>query len=95
MLALDRAGALRLALIAMSMRQLVVAAAVCMLVGCALEEKRAGETCKRSTECAAGLGCVRGKCSKDLGPIADESTVPDLGLDMGMGGADAAAADGG
>ena len=93
-LVLDRLGGLRLALIAMSMRWLVLAA-VCMLVGCELEVKRAGETCKRSTECAAGLGCVRGKCSKDLGPIADESTVPDLGMGMAADDAAATAADGG
>jgi hypothetical protein len=54
------------------------------LAGCSLETAKAGATCRRSTECQAGLGCVRGKCSKDLGPIASESTVPDLG--QGEGG---------
>jgi hypothetical protein len=49
------------------------------LTGCSLEAAKAGGTCRRSTECQAGLACVRGKCSKDLGPIASESTVPDLG----------------
>ena len=55
------------------------------LVGCTLETGKAGDSCRRSTQCEPGLGCVRGKCSKDLGPIASESTVPDLGSgDGGM-----------
>ena len=54
------------------------------LVGCTLETAKAGASCRRSTQCEPGLACVRGKCSKDLGPIASESTVPDLG--MGEGG---------
>ena len=49
------------------------------LVGCTLETAKAGASCRRSTQCEPGLACVRGKCSKDLGPIASESTVPDLG----------------
>jgi hypothetical protein len=57
----------------------LVLAAVCAFGGCTLESGKAGATCKRSTQCVAGLACVRGKCSKDLGPIADENTVPDLG----------------
>jgi hypothetical protein len=57
---------------------------VFVLAGCTLEVAKAGEACRRSTQCEAGLGCVRGKCSKDLGPIASESTVPDLG--QGAGG---------
>ena len=75
----------------------LVLSAVCALWGCTLESGRAGETCKRSSQCQAGLGCVRGKCSKDLGPIADESTVPVLG-GAGQAATDAGmtpAADGG
>jgi hypothetical protein len=53
--------------------------AMCAVWGCTLDSGRAGESCKRSSQCQAGLGCVRGKCSKDLGPIANESTVPVLG----------------
>lgn len=82
--ALDCAAQLRLALVVMILRCLLVVA-VSALWGCALESSHAGQSCKRSTQCQAGLACVRGKCSKDLGPIADQSTVPDLGL--GMGGA--------
>jgi hypothetical protein len=58
-------------------------AAVCLQCGCTLESSHAGQTCKRTTQCQAGLACVRGKCTKDLGPIADESTVPDLTMGMG------------
>ena len=58
-------------------------AAMCVLSGCKLESSHAGESCKRTTQCEAGLACVRGKCSKDLKPIASESTVPDLGMGMG------------
>jgi hypothetical protein len=53
------------------------------LTGCSTETAKAGASCRRSTQCEAGLACVRGKCSKDLGPIASESTVPDLGLGEG------------
>jgi hypothetical protein len=49
------------------------------LAGCALEPAKAGEKCRRSTECQDGLACVRERCSRDLGPIADESTVPEIG----------------
>lgn len=55
----------------------------CGLSSCKLESSRAGESCKRTTQCEAGLACVRGKCSKDLKAIAGESTVPDLGMGMG------------
>jgi hypothetical protein len=95
--ALDRAGELRLALFAMLLRCLVLSA-VCALWGCTLETGRAGETCKRSSQCQPGLGCVRGKCSKDLGPIAKESTVPMLGAGSGATANEAGAmpaADGG
>lgn len=54
------------------------------LTGCELETAKAGGSCRRSTQCEPGLACVRGKCTKDLGPIASESTVPDLG--QGEGG---------
>jgi hypothetical protein len=53
------------------------------LASCSLSEAKAGASCHRSTQCQAGLACVQGKCSKDLGPIASESTVPDLGLGEG------------
>ena len=56
-------------------------------VGCSLDQAKAGESCRRSTECEPGLGCVRNRCSRDLGPIADESTVPDLRGDAGAGDA--------
>jgi hypothetical protein len=62
----------------------LLVAALCALWGCTLESSRAGQSCKRSTQCQAGLACIHGKCSKDLGPIADESTVPDLTMGMGM-----------
>jgi hypothetical protein len=80
----------------MILRSLVLCA-VCALWGCTLESSRSGESCKRSTQCAAGLVCVRSKCTKDLGPIADQSTVPDLGMGMGTTAAEGgvAAADGG
>lgn len=81
----------------MTLRWLVLFA-VCALWGCTLESGRAGESCKRSSQCHAGLGCVRGTCSKDLGPIAAESTVPDLGAGMGQAATEAGvmpAADGG
>ncbi len=71
----------------------LVLCAVCALWGCTLETARSGESCKRSTQCAAGLVCVRAKCTKDLGPIADQSTVPELG--MGAAEGEVAAADGG
>jgi hypothetical protein len=76
----------------MILRSLVLCA-VCALWGCTLEAGRSGESCKRSTQCSAGLVCVRSKCTKDLGPIADQSTVPDLGMGAAEGGV--AAADGG
>src|SRR5262245_3660401 len=64
---------------------------------CSTETAKAGANCRRSTQCEAGLACGRGKCSKDLGPIAEESTVPDLGLGAGgmMPAAGAAAGSGG
>jgi len=91
---LDRAAWLRLALSAMILRSLVLCA-VCALWGCTLEAARSGESCKRSTQCSAGLVCVRSKCTKDLGPIADQSTVPDLGMGRGAAEGGVAAADGG
>jgi hypothetical protein len=69
--------------------QRLALAALWLIGACSLEQAGAGDSCHRSTQCAAGLACVRGVCSRDLGPIADESTVPDLG------GADASAADSG
>jgi hypothetical protein len=81
----------------MILRSLVLST-LCALWGCTLETGSAGETCKRSSQCQAGLGCVRGKCSKDLRPIADESTVPDLGAGMSQAATEAGvtpAADGG
>lgn len=68
----------------MNVRWLALAA-LCALYGCKLEPSHAGETCKRSTQCDPGLVCVRGKCTKDLKPIASESTVPDLGMGMDEG----------
>ena len=67
--------------------------AVWVLAGCALEPAGAGQKCRRSTECREGLACVRERCSRDLGPIADESTVPEIG--NGSDAAAAPAADGG
>jgi hypothetical protein len=89
-----RAGSSGVASISLNLMVLrsLALCAVCALWGCSLEVGRAGASCKRSTQCESGLACVRGKCSKDLGPIADESTVPNLGT--GMEG-DAPAADGG
>jgi hypothetical protein len=68
----------------MNVRWLALAA-LCALYGCKLEASHAGDSCKRSTQCDPGLVCVRGKCSKDLKPIASESSVPDLGVGMGEG----------
>jgi hypothetical protein len=76
----------------------LVLSAVWALSGCTLAAGRAGETCQRSSQCEAGLGCVRGKCSKDLGPIAKTSTVPSLGAGSGATANEAGvmpAADGG
>jgi hypothetical protein len=73
----------------------LLVAALCALWGCTLESSRAGQSCKRSTQCQAGLACIRGKCSKDLGPIADESTVPDLTMGTGTAVDVSPAADGG
>jgi len=58
--------------------RLLMLATLWALVGCSLEVGRAGASCRRSSQCQAGLGCVRGKCSRDLRPIADKSTVPSL-----------------
>lgn len=69
----------RCSLIGMKANCVLFAAALCLIAGCSLEEARAGDSCRRSTECQPGLACVQGKCSKDLGPIAEQSTVPDLG----------------
>jgi hypothetical protein len=57
----------------------------CSSAGCALDKAAAGDPCRRSLECTPGLACVQGECSRDLGPIAAESTVPEL-----AGGADGA-----
>jgi hypothetical protein len=61
---------------------------------CALETSKSGQACLRSTQCAAGLACVSGKCSKDLSSIAAHNTVPMLGM-AGTSGARAAAGGGG
>jgi hypothetical protein len=45
-------------------------------VGCSLEQGKRGGICVRTTQCAAGLACVEGRCSRDLEAIADESTSP-------------------
>jgi hypothetical protein len=52
---------------------------------CSLATSKSGAACQRSTQCEPGLGCVQGKCSKDLSAIAATNTVPMLG--GGMGGA--------
>jgi len=52
---------------------------------CSLETSKNGGVCQRSTQCEPGLGCVHGKCSKDLSAIAATNTVPMFG--GGKGGA--------
>jgi hypothetical protein len=65
----------------------------CLEAGCELDKASAGDPCRRSLECSPGLACVEGECSRDLGPVAEESTVPELGEPAA--GAMAPAADGG
>ena len=50
---------------------------------CSLEPVKSGGACQRSTQCAAGLACVAGKCGKDLSSIAAHNTVPMLGNSAG------------
>jgi hypothetical protein len=57
---------------------LIAGATVLMFVGCTLKPAQAGDACQRSTECPSGLGCVRNRCTTDLGPVAAESTVPEI-----------------
>jgi hypothetical protein len=63
-------------------------AALAGLSGCKLDIAKAGAPCARSTQCVAGLACVKGKCSKDLSSIAAMNTVP---MFSGSGGAQEAA----
>ena len=78
---------------------LSLACCVLMMPACSLASGRAGASCERSTQCQPGLGCVSGKCGKDLSAIAAKNTVPMLGAgaqaDAGASGADAAAGTGG
>lgn len=85
-----RMGTLRAAGAAVR-RGLVAGTLALVFGGCTLEPARAGDACQRSTECPLGLACVRGRCTSDLGPVAAESTVPEI-VDAPASGADAAAA---
>jgi hypothetical protein len=67
------------------LRPLFVVIWVGCCCACSLESIKSGGACQRSTQCEPGLGCVQGKCSKDLSAIAATNTVPMLG--GGMGGA--------
>jgi hypothetical protein len=67
------------------LRSLLVMTCVGSWCGCSLASSKSGAACQRSTQCEPGLGCVQGKCSKDLSAIAATNTVPMLG--GGMGGA--------
>jgi len=45
---------------------------------CSVEVANKGGSCTRSTECASGLACVKGRCSDDLRSVANQSKVPKL-----------------
>ena len=85
-----------------AMRALLVGCLCLLSTACSLDVRGRGQSCQRTAQCALGLACVEGTCSKDLGPIADQSTVPDLGgggdaavVDAALGDAGGVAADGG
>lgn len=63
------------------------------LGSCSLATRQRGQSCQRTAQCALGLACVAGRCSRDLRPIAEQSSVPDLSAGasaaMGDGGLDA------
>ena len=67
----------------------MLAAVVTVLAGCSLEPVKSGGRCQRSTQCDPGLGCVEGKCSKDLAAIAETNTIPMFGAGAGGGAAGA------
>ena len=71
---------------ALSMRWLLPLAMLGCWAGCSLEHAKAGERCERSTQCEPGLGCVSGRCSKDLSSIAATNVVPMLGGSAGAAG---------
>lgn len=78
------------------MRLVGLMCGACLLLGaCSVPMRGRGQSCQRTAQCKLGLACVEGKCSKDLGPIVDQSSVPDLTGDAAVsdpnaGGADAA-----
>lgn len=72
----------------------LLGALLAAVAGCSLETGKAGGACERSTQCAAGLACVKGKCGKDLRSVSEMNTVPTLG-GVGEGAADEAEAAGG
>jgi hypothetical protein len=45
---------------------------------CSTEQRVAGEQCTRTVQCLAGLSCIEGLCSDDLGAVADQNEVPEL-----------------
>ncbi|MCS6799395.1 MAG: hypothetical protein NZ898_12865 [Myxococcota bacterium] len=68
-------------------RIVLTSSAVTMLLGlCACEGPSSGlaegATCVRTSQCARGLACVRGRCSSDLGPLAEAGVLPPI--DTGM-----------
>lgn len=60
-------------------RVLAVAIAVSAVAACSqnkLGTLDMGAACVRSTQCVAGLACVGGHCSNDIGSLAEAGTVP-------------------
>jgi hypothetical protein len=55
------------------------------LAACSYETRQRGQSCQRTAQCALGLGCVAGRCTTNLAPVAEGNTVPSLGA--GTGGA--------
>jgi len=68
-----------------------------LFVGCSLELAERGQKCQRTAQCALGLACVAGRCTKDLRAIAEQNTVPNLNAGTGgnAAGAQSAGAGGG
>jgi hypothetical protein len=69
----------------------VVALGLLVLGSCALDSADKGGSCTRSAQCAAGLACVRGKCTDDLSSVASQNQVPMLMASKAGAGDDAGA----
>ena len=48
------------------------------VAGCSTKPANSGQACTRSAQCAEGLACIERRCSDDLAPLRDQSTVPML-----------------